>query len=155
MPYAINAITNRDPSLIFTYQFIDFDGATQVNSNLFRSFASILLFGSGLDEREVLAQTLNNAFQTQEAGVPRTTSLKVISQDGVSGANVKVTFALLDNRVPNAGKIVGDDVYAVRGVLTAYTSPTIVGSEVHQGWYVNSTAYNLTIGNTYNLVTIG
>jgi hypothetical protein len=150
---AMNAITNRDPSLAFTYQFIDFDGATQVNSNLFRSFASILLLGSGLGERRVLAQALNNCFQVYEAGVPRTTSVKVISQDGIAGPNVQVTFALLDNRVPNLGKIVGDDAYAVRGLLSAYSSPTAVGAELHQGWFVNSTTYNLTIGNIYNIVT--
>lgn len=152
---AMNAITNRDPSLTFTYQFIDFDDATQVNSNLFRSFASILLLGSGLGERRVLAQTLNNCFQTQTAGVPRTTSVKVISLDGIASPNVQVTFALLDNRQPSLGKIVGDDAYAVRGLLSNYSAPTAVGAELHQGWFVNSTTYNLTIGDIYNLVTTG
>jgi hypothetical protein len=150
---AINAITNRDPNLILSYQFIDFNVGTQVNTNLFRSFASIVLLGVGLNERRVLAQTLNNAFQLYEAGVARTASVKVISLDGVAGPNVRVTFAFLDNRIPGNGKIVGDDVYDVRGLLSNYSSAAAVGNELQQGWFVNNTTYNLTVGGVYNIVT--
>lgn len=152
---AIVAIQNRDSSLRFTTLFVDFDESTQVQSNLYREFATVINWGApGILERRVLAQVLNDCFQSgYTAGFPRTTKVKVISQDGIAGPNVKVTFALLDQRVPGAGRIVGDDLYAVRGLLSSYTSATAVGTELHQGWFVNGAAYDLTIGNVYNLVT--
>lgn len=152
---AINAITNRDPSLVFTYQFIDFNNATQINANAFRSFATIFLLGSGLGERRVLAQALNDCFQTQPAGIPTTTQVKVISRDGIAGSNVLVTFAFLGNRSvsSNSGKIVGDDAFAIRQLISANTAASAVGTELQQQWFVNSATYDLTVGSLYNLVT--
>jgi hypothetical protein len=152
---AINAIKNQGPNLVFTYQYIDFDAATHINSNLMRPFSYILTFGSGLVEKEVLAQENNFCWQGNTAGIPTTAKARVVSLDAVSGANVKVTFAFLNNKVPGGGKIVGDDLYAIRGLLTADAAAVAVGSELQQRWFVNGALYNLTVGNSYNIETAG
>lgn len=152
---AINAIENRGPNSVFTHQYIDFDEGTHINSNLMRQFASILTFGSGLVEKEVLAQENNFCWQGNNAGVPTTTKARVVSLDGISGSNVLVTFAFLNNKVPAGGKIVGDNLYAIRGLLSADAAAVAVGSELQQRWFVNGSSYNLTVGNTYNVVTAG
>ena len=153
---AMNAIENRGPNSVYTYLYLDFDSATHINSNLYRQFMTLTTYGSAsLIEKLVLAQELNSCFQSNSAGVPRTTTATVVSLDGIAGSNVQVTFAFSDNRIPSGGKIVGDDAYANRALLSAYSAATAVGTELHQGWYVNGSTYNLTVGDTYSMITGG
>ena len=153
---AMNAIENKGPNTVYTYLYLDFDSATHINSNSYREFISLLTYGSAsLIEKKVLNQELNSCYQAITAGVPTITKVKVISHDGLTGTNAKVTFAFLNNKVPSSGKLVGDDNYANRGLLSAYSSATAVGTELHMGWFLNTNAYNLTVGSTYSLITQG
>lgn len=153
---AMNAIENQGPNSVFTYLYLDFDLATHINSNSYRAFISLLTYGSAsLIEKKILAQELNSCYQTITTGAPTVTKVKVISQDGLTGTNAKVTFAFLNNKVPSGGKLVGDNNYANRGLISAYSAATAVGTELHMGWFLNTNAYNLTVGDVYSLITQG
>lgn len=151
---AINAIRNQDALSVFTYQYIDFDKTATVECvSGYQNFLTLATLGSGLQERQILAENLIGARQNQAAGVSYATRVKVISQDGVSGSNVKVTFAFLDNKWPSSAFIVGDTTFANRQLISSYAGPAAVGSELQGGFFVNGTSYNLTVGSIYNLIS--
>ena len=149
---AMNAVKNQDSFAVFTYQFVDFDAATSIESNLYRDFMALQLFGGGLQERRILSQKLNSCYQLLPAGEGYVTTCKVISQDGLTGSNAKVTLTFNGNKAPATAYLI-DDLGNNRILVSAYAGPTISGSELRYGYFLNTNAYNLTVGTTYQLTT--
>ena len=145
---AVNAIKNQDTSLVFTYQLIDFDKSVSIESNAMRDFVALITAGSGLQERKVLAQSLVGCYQSLSPGQGRATAVKVISLDGIAGSFAKVTFAILDNKTGDAMTLV-DDLYANRRSQGNYAGPTVVGTELHYGVFLNTATASLTVGGFY------
>lgn len=145
---SINSVKNYDGTA-YTYQYINFDKTVSVYSNAVRDCFSIGTLGTGLQELQITAQNLTACYQSVSPGMPRSGSVKVISiSDGVAGATFKVIFAFLDNKPGDVMTLV-DDAFANRRSQGFYSGPTLVGSELRYGVYLNGTAANLTPGNVY------
>lgn len=150
---AINCISNRSATLALCYQFIDFDQTVSVESNLMRDFISLLNFGTNTLERLFANQRLISCYQTFSSSVSTVGRVKIISQDGLTGSAARVTVSLLSGKF-GYGFLV-DDLFANRRLSGNYSGPTVVGNEIRYGMFLNTNAYNVTVGTTYNVIFDG
>lgn len=145
---SINAIKNQDASNVFTYQYIQVDKSVSITANLMRDFMALSLFGSGLQERRVVNPALTSCYLSFSPGEPRAGSAKVVSLDGISGSNYKVTFAFPEGKSGDTMTL-ADDVSANRRAQGTYSGPNMVSGLLQYGVYLNGTAANLSVGAVY------